>query len=322
VPTLTTVSTMLDAVMNDLRIPITNTTERAKIQAQMSYVYGDICAKQDWWWLQRRTVINTSPKIDTGTVNVTENSTGVTFSTAPQQFSANVSVAGYVLIIQGNATDSNAVYRITSHTSGATAATLDAAYTGTTDTAATFKMYQVSYDLPAGCGKLLYVKRFGYPERLRRVGIEDLSYLQGFDQSEGKPQVYSIFDFATNNTVSSVRELQLHPYPDRNYRLEVWYKLQQAGDLSDMALPVDYQQVLNYGTLSRCYPIFLNDTERGKVYTDLFNDVMALMSAQQREYASDHPGINPSADLYRNRNGRRRWPYTLGNLFDTLPNNP
>src|SRR6185436_18455192 len=109
---------MLDAVMNDLRIPITNTTERTKIQAQMSYVYGDICAKQDWWWLQRRTVINTSPKIDTGSVNV--------------------SVAGYVLIIQGNATDSNAVYRITSHTSGATAATLDAAYTGTTDTAATF----------------------------------------------------------------------------------------------------------------------------------------------------------------------------------------
>jgi len=309
--------------MNAIRIPVTNTTERAKFQRIVSGVYADICAKSDWWWLQRRTVINTSPKIDTGTVNVTENSTGITFSTAPQQFSANISVAGYVLIIQGNATDSNAVYRIVTHTSGATAATLDAAYTGTTNTAATFKMYQVSYNLPADCGKLLYVKRFGYQEPLRRVGIEDLSYLQGFDTSEGKPQVYSIFDFATNNTVSTARELQLHPYPDKNYRLEVWYKRQNTGDTSaDFDLPVDFQQALIYGALGREYAITLNDTERGKYFTDLFNDVMALMAAQQREYASDHPGINPSADLYRNRNGRRRWPYTLGNLFDTLPNNP
>jgi hypothetical protein len=51
---------------------------------------------------------------------------------------------------------------------------------------------------------------------------------------------------------------------------------------------------------------------------------MALMAAQQREYASDHPGIQPQADLYRrsNRSSRRRWPFTLGNYFDTWPNNP
>jgi len=311
----------MDAVMNELRIPVSNLTERTKIQAQMSYVYGDICAKQDWWWLQRRTVINTLPKIDSGTLALTQNSTGITFSTAPQQFSANVSVAGYVLLVQGNSVDSNAIYRILSHTSGATAATLDAAYTGDTDTAATFRLYQVSYALPTDLAKLLMVRRFGFQHPLERVGIEDLSYLQGFNQSESKPTVYSIFDFSTDNDPSTARLLQIHPYPDQAYRLEVWYKLQQAGDLSDIALPIDYQQVLVYGALSRCYPIFLNDLERGQYYLALFNDVMALMAAQQREYASQHPGINPSADLYRFPSRRRRQG-ALGSYFDILPNVP
>jgi hypothetical protein len=68
----------------------------------------------------------------------------------------------------------------------------------------------------------------------------------------------------------------------------------------------------------------MNDLDRGSYYLNMFNDVMALMAAQQREYASDHPRIQPQADLYRrsNRSSRRRWPYSLGNMFDTLPNNP
>lgn len=323
-PTLAVNSTILDAIMNELRMPVSNLTERAKIQRVVSGVYGDMCAKAEWWWLQRRAIVNTSPKITSGTVSLTENSAAITFSTAPQQFSANVSVAGYVLVVASNATDSNAVYRVLAHTSGATAATLDAGYTGATDTAATFRLYQVSYDLPADCAKLLQVKRFGFRDPIQRIGIEDLDFLQMNNQQEGKPQVYSIFDFATNGDPSTARELQLHPYPDQNYRLELWYKHATTSDTStDLSLPIDYQQALIYGGIARGYPIFLNDLERGQFFQSLFNDVMALMAAQQREYASDKPGINPSADLYRPRNSRRRVGYTsLGAYFDTLPSIP
>lgn len=323
-PALASNSAVLDAIMNRLRTPVTNTTERAKIQALVDDVYGDMCSKQDWWWLQRRTIINTSPKINTGTVSVTENSTTVTFSTAPQQFSANVSVAGYVLVISGNSTDSNAVYRIISHTSGLTTATLDAGYTGATDTAASYNLYQVSYDLPSDCAKALTVKRFGFRTPIERIGIEELSYLQMNNQQEGKPQVWSIFDFATNGDVSTAREFQIHPYPDQNYRLEVWYKHAQAGDTStDLDLPLDYQQALTYGGLARGYAIFLNDLERSNFFQNLFNDVMALMAAQQREYATSHPGVAVDMRGYRNAPTRSRWPgRSLGNYFDILPNVP
>lgn len=322
-PTLSANSTVLDSVMNALRVPVSNVTERAKIQGFVSDVYGDICSKSDWWWLQRHIVRNTTPKITAGTISVTENSAAVTFSTAPQQFSANVSVVDFVLCIASNAVDSQAAYRIATHTAGDTAATLDATYTGGTDAAAAYRLYEVSYNLPQGCAKLLQVKRFGMREPIRRIGIEDLNYLQMTTQQEGKPQVYSIFDFVTGAPIQR-RLLQIWPYPDQAYRMELWYKYAQTGDTSvDLDLPVDYQQALVYGALARCYPIFLNDLERGAYYQALFNDVMALMTAQQREYASDHPGVQPVMGMYRRASSRRRVGYTsLGSYFDTLPNIP
>ncbi len=320
-PALAVNSTILDAIMNELRMPVSNLTERAKIQQIVSGVYADICAKKEWFWLQRRAIINTSPQIDTGTVALTENSTTITFSTAPQQFSANVSVAGYLLTIPGNTPDSLAAYRIAAHTSGTTTATLDAGYTGSTATAASFTLYQVSYDLPADCAKLTHLKRFGFRAPLQRLGIEDLSYLQTNSISVGKPQAYSIFDFATNGSVGTARELQIYPYPDQAYRLEVWYKHANANDTStDLDLPLDYQHVLIYGGIARGYPIFLNDLERGSFFQSLFNDVMALMAKQQMEYADDQPGIAIDMRAYRNGTTRSRvGGRSLGPYFDILP---
>ena len=84
-------------------------------------------------------------------------------------------------------------------------------------------------------------------------------------------------------------------------------------------IPDDYRQILVYGALARCYPIFINDTERGNYYQSLFNDVLALMSAQQREYASDRTGVQPEMRMYRRRTNRTRTSYTLGSWFDRLP---
>lgn len=323
-PVLATNSIVLDSVMNELRMPVSNLTERAKIQRIVSGVYADICAKKEWWWLQRRTVINTTPKITAGTVALTQNSVLVTFSTTPQQFSTNVSVEGFLLTIPGNTPDSNAAYRILTHAVGGTAAALDAAYTGATAAASSYNLYDVSYSLPSDCAKLTHVKRFGVLAPLQRLGIEDMSYLQATNVSEGKPQAYSIFDFSTNGTVSTARQLQLHPFPDKAYRLEVWYKHANVNDTStDLDLPMDYQQALIYGGIARGYPIFQNDVDRGSFFQTLFNDVMALMAKQQMEYADDVPGIAIDMRMYRNgtvrsRSGRR----SLGPYFDTLPSVP
>ncbi len=323
-PALSNGTTILDSVMNELRIPVSNLTERTKIQAVVNGVYSDVCAKSDWWWLQRQTTLNTAPKITTGTVSVTEGSAAITFSTAPTLYSLNISVEAYVFAVTSNALDSQAVYFIDTHTSGTTAATLDAGYTGGTDTAAAYRLYRVQYNLPDDCAKLLQVKRYGRRDPLQRIGIEDLNYLRMNTLREGKPEVYSIFDFKTTNDVSDRRLLQIWPYPDQAYRMELWYKQMSANDITtDLDLPIDFQQVLIYGGLARSYAIFLNDLDRSSFFQSLFNDVMALMVQQQREYASDKPGVAIDMRMYRNAPTRSRvGGRSLGPYFDILPFQP
>src|SRR3990172_1643162 len=282
-------------VMNALRMPVTNATELAKVEDWINLVYRDICAKQDWWWLVKRTAINTSPKITGGTVALTESSANVTFSTAPQQFSVNADVTNFALIITEQADDPSAVFRVATHPT-ATTATLDAGYTGDTDTTAEFTLYQDQYSLPVDTGKLLHVKRFGHTNPLKRMGLEEISHLKQRDMGEGPPLAYTILDHATTGDPTQRRLLWLYPYPERAYRMEVWYKQNLNTEMAtgnEPFIPDDYRQVLVYGTLARGYPIQLNDTERGAFYQNLFNDVMALMAAQQREYAVDHAGIAP-----------------------------
>jgi hypothetical protein len=309
--------------MNQLRLPTTNTAEAAKVAAVINEVYRDIAAKQDWWWLLKRSVINITPRITTPTANVALNSTTGTFSAAPTQNSVNISVAGFILSPSGADADP-ALYRITStHVAGDTAFAIDAGYTNATSTAATVRLYQDAYSLPTDCGKVIHVKRYGHPLPLRRMGIEELSWLKQQDRSEGAPQGYAVYDHATTGDPTSARLIQIYPFPDDNYyRLEVHYKQTLNTELSSTTrphIPDDFSQVLIYGTLSRGYPIFLNDVERGKYWQQLFNDMMALMSAQQKEYAGDKSGIAPEGN-YRPRNRGRHG--SLGRYFDTWPNNP
>ena len=313
-------------VMNQLRLPTTNTTEATKVAAVINEVYRDIAAKQDWWWLMKRATITVTPKISTPTASVTLNSTTGTFSAAPQQNSANVSVAGFILAPQGVSGDVDALYRITStHTAGATAFALESVYTNATSTALSIRLYQDGYALPADCSKVLNVRRYGRSLPLRRAGLEEMSWLKLSDRTEGTPEIYSVFDYATTGDPTTQRLLQIHPFPDDNYhRLEVYYKQNLNTELSSTTqpfIPDDFSQVLIYGTLARAYPIWLNDVERGKYFQTLFNDMMALMAAQQKEYAKDQSGVAPD-NMWRGNRRRRSSGFVLGSWFDRLPNQP
>jgi len=309
---------------NNLRLPFTNLTEQAKVNAIINEVYRDIYVKFDWWWLVKHTAQNTSPKIDAGTVDLTQNSTAVTFSTAPQQFSANVSVAGFALLSPGNADDPNAVYRIATHTSGATAAVLDGAYTGPTVTGVAYHCYQDRYALPVDLGKLLGVTRYGDIRPMTRIGIEQMQQIKQSVTVENSPRAYTIYDFATTGDPTTQRLLWVYPYPDKAYRMDVYYKQQLNTELAcaDQGyMPDEYRQLLVYGTLARGYPIFHKDLETGHYYQALFNDALALMVAQHKEYAQDLAAVRP-APGYRRANRRGVTSVSLGAWFDTLPANP
>jgi hypothetical protein len=304
-------------VLNQLRIPTSNATEQAKVAAVINEVYRDLYVKEDWWWLIKRTVVNTVAKITAGTVNVSNGSTALTFTNAPGL------VTGYVLMVQGDSNDSGAVYRIASTGTGASQ-TLDAAATATSNTVAGYRLYQDSYSLPTDCGKVLLVKRYGERLPLKMVGMQEFSRYKILDTTEGKPEIVTVFDFNTTGDPTTARQLQVHPYPDRTYRLEVFYKQQLNTELSGTTqsfMPDEYRQILVYGALARCYPIFLNDLERGKYFQSLFNDTLALMVGTHREYMKDRPSIVPD-NSYRMNRRPQRTATTLGNWFDRLPINP
>src|SRR5690348_6662834 len=313
-------------VANALRIPTSNTTEMTKIAGVINAVYRDVAAKKDWKQLIKRSVINTVAGITSLTASVTQNSTSGTFSSAPQSpTGTNVSVAGWVLIAPGNANDPDAVYRIATHTSGATAFTFDAAYTDSTNTAVGVRLYQDSYSLPADTNKVLNVKRFGEFQPMTRMGIEEFSMIKLSDQTASRPEMYAAFDYATTGDPTTQPQLQIHPYPDKMYRMEVFYKQMLNTELSGTTrpfIPDDFVEVIYYGALSRAYPIFMNDKVRGGYFLKLFNDTLALRPAQTKECDNDHPGVRPDNNYRRMSRRRRAGGYTLGSWFDRLPNRP
>jgi hypothetical protein len=303
-------------VMNAIRMPTTNVTEQAKVQNWINMVYRDICAKQDWHWLEKRQVVNTRVKYDTGTVNVTLGSTGFTFSSNP-----GFNVVGDALTVPGNANDALAVYRVAT---SAASYTLDAAYTGLTSTAAAFRVYQDTIPVSSDVAKLLQVKRFGEFLPLRLIGKNAMAQLKIYDTSEGKPEVACLDQYVTTGDPTTQRLLWIHPYPDKAYRLELLYKQWNTTELTGTARPLipdEFAEVLVYGTLARYYVIAVNDPERSKYYQDLFNDLLSLMAAQNKEYTRDNPQVQPMDDYRRlkRRRGRTGGGVTLGTWFDRLP---
>ena len=125
---------------------------------------------ETWWWLRKDSqgVLTLNPVIETGTVSVTNNSTSITFSSGPTP-----SVANRYIKIDDHAD----VFLISAHTAAATAATLESVYTGTTDTAASYKVFQLDYTLASDVMYLSSPMRFYQDGGGEIVGMPDVAEL-------------------------------------------------------------------------------------------------------------------------------------------------
>jgi len=102
------------------------------------------------------------PKYDTGTVSVTNGSNAITFSA-----SITSSRTGWHLILD----DEDDVFYINSHSGGSDSATLDAAFTGYTAAAASYKLVKVIYEI--GSNDIL---RLITPMRIMTLGTDHSRY--------------------------------------------------------------------------------------------------------------------------------------------------
>lgn len=121
----------------------------------LNLVYTQICRggselvpsiKEDWTWLRKASpgVIILTPPITAGTITATLGSTAATLTTVPTSYTgANISVATWLLKV-GQHPD---LCHVSAHTAGATALTLDAAFTGSTGAGQSYTLFKVDYEL-------------------------------------------------------------------------------------------------------------------------------------------------------------------------------
>jgi len=105
----------------------------------------DPSLNEKWLWLRKNPpgVLTLEPRIVNGTVNVTKGSTAITFSVAPDP-AIQATVSGWFFRVDNSNGD---VFRIATNTSGSTSAVLDSRYTGTTATAASYRLFKLEYTL-------------------------------------------------------------------------------------------------------------------------------------------------------------------------------
>ncbi len=314
-----TTTDCMTRIMNNLRLPNTPSSEQySRVLAIMNEVYREILGKYVWRFLLKRQVFNTVPKYESGTITLTANSSFATLS-GP----ATDSFVNRKLLISGQASDSGAVYRIATHAANTSQIQLDAAYTGASLASTSFHIYQDEYSLATDCARVMFLTRFGFTNLFNIIGNQDMMRVKQFDTSEGEPMAATLMEFATSGDPTTSRSMMVHPYPDLAYRLEVRYKQGGNMELSGSARPLipdEWIQVLIYGASARAYVIIQDDVQKATFFTQLFNDNLNLMVAQQREWEG-YGGVVPK-DTHRGfytSNRVSAASVDLGSLFDRWP---
>lgn len=203
----------------------------------------------DWWWLRKfgSGQLTLLPVFDDGTVQVTNGSTTITFSSAPQRDAVNISVQGAFFKTTAHAD----VFRITSHTSGMTTAMIDSMYTGDDDTAATFRAMFLDYAVASDVMSLVSPMRVYQDAQVLIEGIDPDNLWMKWPLNECSPGIPVNFaDVGINS--SGYRTVRFSHYggttDDDLIRLDYEYLYQPSTDIADdsnqVAMPREWRYVL------------------------------------------------------------------------------
>lgn len=268
-----------------LGLPQDDTSFDDKFKEWINNRYRVLCGKRSWNWLIKDSVIQTVTQITTGTVNVTNNSTSFTFSSAP-----SVSVANWFIQFG----DTENWYEISSHTASQTAAALSNTFIGTTNTAATYKLRKVYYLLPSDTGKVLDMRETVSDRKITYVPIRQLDRYVPDRTQTGDPDFYSIVGMNS----SKLFRVEFHPVPSQALNVSVRY-YQVASEMSLDAdtplIPEPFHDILVWDALATYGYMFLDDSRiaaarkiRDEIYADMVkNDIDAENIAYRTPFDVD-----------------------------------
>lgn len=192
-----------------------------------------------WDSMRDDQTVTTVAPYSTGTVAVTNGSTGITFTGA----TLTSGMAGRKFALSIGAP----FYRIASVNTGAGTAVLADAYQEETDASTTFSIFQDEYDLAATTHSVEDATLIKEPQDWPLVwtpqrGLDALDYL---GSSAMRPRIWTV---CTSTTVGTPR-VRLYPVPDDEYRanfryLKTWTVLSADGDLYTAGLPEDVEELI------------------------------------------------------------------------------
>jgi hypothetical protein len=286
------------AIHEELKVQLTDGTTlgRTKRDINMIYLNHIIPFKPSgWWWLKKEQDVQTHAKITTGTITIVDDSTTVTFSSAPA-----VSVANYYLKVQGY----DEVIEITAHTAAATTATLKSAWRRGNITAQSFVVWKdfIALDSDMKETTLVTHEKMGSPmDAVNYLRFKDFRVRQ--PDFNGYPTIYTTEDFDSDGS----RLLRWYPACDTTRHTLHVTGVQEATRLSDDAdeplMPVEDRIAIFYGACARGWARQGNEA-RHNTNWGLFQDKLKSMAGKTQD-APMTTQLQTDTDYLLNKRYRR-----------------
>lgn len=289
--TLRDFADIIDMVTSELKHSASDTAEMARIKRDINVIYKDeVVPAARWKWLYGHHTAEHKPYYASGTCTVTPDSTTVTLTVAP-----STSKTGYFFAVDGF----NEIYPISAHTAASTTVTLASPYTGTLNTAATFKIWTDKVALPVGCRETMEVWHDFSNTPMEGVGLQDFRRKVAENpRYTDRPVYYTTAEYEGTDEDDRYRLLKVYPAVYQNSTtLHIDYvKEITALDLDgdEPLMPVEDRIVLAYGALVRAWRRARN-TEEAANNQQLFDRKLAMMKGRLED-SQDKPQLTPNSD--------------------------
>lgn len=302
---LTTFEDILNAVLEELKIPDSDLTEvnRLKRDINMCYV-NQVAPAKRWTWLTGFTSKNIPVTYADGTVSVTPGSATITFSTAPA-----ASKAGYLFAVDSF----SEIYTIATHTANTTTATLTAVYNGALGSGLTFKIWTDVVGLPTDCRETIEVYHDYHGEPMKPLGLQDMRRRIAISpRQDGRPAYYSTYDHFDPSSgdaeTESDRYRLMRIYPSVS-TLPTTLHIDYVKEVSPLELdddeplmPIEDRIVLVYGALARAWKRMGDPQSAAESLRDYENKLALMMG--RVEDTQDKPQFTPDSAYLSKKRGR------------------
>lgn len=271
---LTDFEDIYTAICEELKVPLTDGTTLTRIKRDINMIYLNHVIPfkpRAWWWLEQKENIATYEKIDTGTITVTEDSTTITFSTAPTP-----SLVGYYI----KATGHPDIFKITAHTALTTTATLEKAWVRSSESGLAFKAWRDFAPLSSTMKDIVIVTHDSKSSPLDAMHNAKFTEMRArMPDYEGMPTLYNTGDFDSDGN----RTIRWFPAcSETRFILHVEGRCEASAlnaDADEPLMPVEDRIVIFYGACSRAWARERNESEATKNW-NLFMSKLAEMAGK------------------------------------------